>query len=125
MLDYDGYVNKIEFGKTPERLMVNTLNRNQNEMKLYAVNPRSAMAKLIYTDKSTTWIDPDLTSMTRYYDSFFIVASERDGFRHLYQYSNAGSLMKQVTKAIGKSPISTATIRRLCAIIISRRSRRS
>lgn len=97
-LDYDGYVNKIEFGKTPERLMVNTLNRNQNEMKLYAVNPRSAMAKLIYTDKSTTWIDPDLTSMTRYYDSFFIVASERDGFRHLYQYSNAGSLMKQVTK---------------------------
>lgn len=32
-LDYDGYVNKIEFGKTPERLMVNTLNRNQNEMK--------------------------------------------------------------------------------------------
>lgn len=36
--------------------------------------------------------------MTRYYDSFFIVASERDGFRHLYKYSNAGSLMKQVTK---------------------------
>lgn len=97
-LDYDGYINKIEFGKTPERLMVNTLNRNQNEMKLYAVNPRSAIAKLIYTDKSDSWINPDLTSMTKYYDNFFVVASERDGYCHLYQYSNAGALMKQITK---------------------------
>lgn len=97
-LDSDGYINKIEFGKTPERLMVNTLNRNQNEMRLYAVNPRSAIAKLVYTDKSDSWIDPSLTDMTRYYDSFFVVASERDGYRHLYQYSNAGALMKQLTK---------------------------
>ena len=97
-LDSDGYVNKIEFGKTPDRLMVNTLNRNQNEMRLYAVNPRSAIAKLIYTDKSDSWIYPSLTEMTRYYDSFFVVASERDGYRHLYQYSNAGALMKQLTK---------------------------
>lgn len=97
-LDHDGYVNRIEFGKTADRLMVNTLNRNQNEMKLFAVNPRSAMSKLVYTDKSTTWVDPDLTEMTRYYDNFFVVASERDGFRHLYQYSNAGSLMRQLTK---------------------------
>lgn len=97
-LDYDGYVNRIEFGKTPERLMVNTMNRNQNDMRLYAVNPRSAIAKLIFTEKSETWVDPYLTSMTKYYDDFFVVASERDGYRHLYQYSNAGSLMRQITK---------------------------
>ncbi len=97
-LDADGYINKIEYGKTPERLMVNTLNRNQNDMKLYAVNPRSAIAKLVYTDKSDSWIEPSLTSMTKYYDNFFVVASERDGFAHLYQYSNAGALMKQLTK---------------------------
>lgn len=97
-LDYDGYINKIEFANASERLMVNTLNRNQNELKLYVVNPRSAMAKLLYTDKSTSWIDPGVTHMTKYYDTFFVVASERDGYCHLYQYSNAGSLMKQLTK---------------------------
>lgn len=97
-LDYDGYINKVEFGKTPDALMVNTLNRNQNDLKLYKVNPRSAVAKLLYSDKSDSWIDPDLTNMTKYYDSFFVVASERNGFRHLYQYSNAGSLMRQLTK---------------------------
>ena len=97
-LDHDGYVCKIEFGRTPERLMVNTLNRNQNDLRLYAVNPRSAIAKLVYSDKSDTWIDPALTEMTTYYDNFYVVASERDGYRHLYQYSNAGSLMRQLTK---------------------------
>lgn len=94
----DGYVNKIEFGATADRLMVNTLNRDQNELKLFAVNPRSAIAKLVYSDKSSTWIDPDVTNMTRYYDNFFVVASEREGYCHLYQYSNAGSLMRQLTK---------------------------
>lgn len=97
-LDHDGYVNRIEFGLTPDRLMVNTLNRNQNDLRLYAVNPRSAVAKLVYSDKSATWIDPGVTDMTKYYDGFFVVASERDGYRHLYQYSNAGSLMRQLTK---------------------------
>ena len=97
-LDYDGYVCKIEFGNTSDRLMVNTLNRNQTDLRLYAVNPRSAIAKQVYADKTSSWIDPHVTSMTRYYSDSFIVASERDGHCHLYQYSNAGSLMKQVTK---------------------------
>lgn len=97
-LETNGYVNKIEFGKSADRLMVNTLNRNQNKMQLYAVNPRSAMAKLIYTDESDSWIEPSITSMTKYYDNFFVVASARSGYTHLYQYSNAGSLMRQITK---------------------------
>ncbi len=97
-LDGDGYVNKIEFGATADRLMVNTLNRNQNELKLFAVNPRSAIAKLVYSDKSTSWIDAGLINMTRYYNSSFVVASERSGYRHLYLYSNAGSLIRQLTK---------------------------
>lgn len=97
-IDSESYINKIEFGLSADKLMVNTLNRNQNEMRLYYVNPRSAIAKLLYTDKSTSWINPDLTSMTKYYSDFFVVASEKSGFCHLYQYSNGGVLMKQLTK---------------------------
>ena len=97
-LDVDGYVNKIEFGLRSDRLMVNTMNRNQNLMKLFAVNPRSASAKLIYTDKSDSWVDPFMTEMTRYYENSFVVASEKSGYCHLYEYSNAGSLIKQLTK---------------------------
>lgn len=98
-LDNDGYVNKIEFGLTPDALMVNTLNRNQNDLRLYRVNPRSAIAKMVYNDKSKSWIDPDVTNMTKYYDSFFVVVSDRDGYKQLYQYANSGSLMRQLTKS--------------------------
>ena len=93
----DDYVAKIVYGKTPERLMVTKLNRHQNEVSLYAVNPRSTVAKLIYTEKSDTWVDFSMVANAVYYDDFFVLRSEKSGWTHLYQYSNSGSLMRQLT----------------------------
>ena len=93
----DDYIPKIVYGKTSDRLMVTKLNRHQNEISLYAVNPRSTVAKLIYSEKSKSWIDYSLVTEAVYYDNFFIIRSEKSGWTHLYQYSNSGALMKQLT----------------------------
>ncbi|MBR5102820.1 MAG: S9 family peptidase, partial [Muribaculaceae bacterium] len=93
----DGYVPHIEFSTDPSRLMVSTLNRTQNDFHLYAVNPRSTIAKEVYSEQSRTWIDSDLISSVRHYPDFFVLTSEKSGYKQLYQYSNAGSLMKQLT----------------------------
>ena len=79
----DDYVAKIVYGKTPERLMVTKLNRHQNEVSLYAVNPRSTVAKLIYTEKSDTWVDFSMVANAVYYDDFFVLRSEKSGWTHL------------------------------------------
>ncbi|MGM9804504.1 MAG: prolyl oligopeptidase family serine peptidase, partial [Muribaculaceae bacterium] len=92
------YVAKIVYGKSPERLMVTKLNRHQNEISLYAVNPRSTVAKLVYSEKSDTWINHQLLTQAVYYDDFFVIRSEKSGWAHLYQYANSGALMKQITK---------------------------
>lgn len=94
----EDYIPKIIFGKTPDRLMVTKLNRHQNEITLYAVNPRSKVAKSIYTEKADAWLDYALVTEATYYDNFFILRSERSGHTHLYQYSNSGVLMRQLTK---------------------------
>ncbi len=96
-MNSDDYIPKIVYGKTPERLMVTKLNRHQNEITLYAVNPRSTVAKSIYTEKSSSWLDYSMVTEAVYYDDFFIIRSEKSGWTHLYQYSNSGSLMKQLT----------------------------
>ena len=96
-MDADDYIPKIVYGKTSDRLMVTKLNRHQNEISLYAVNPRSTVAKLIYSEKSKSWIDYSLVTEAVYYDNFFIIRSEKSGWTHLYQYSNSGALMKQLT----------------------------
>lgn len=93
----DDYIPYIVFGPTADRLMVFKLNRNQNEATIYAVNPRSTVAKSVYTEKSKTWIDIDLFNQTKFYNDHFIVMSDRSGYTHLYQYTNAGALSKQIT----------------------------
>lgn len=93
----DDYIAKIVYGKSSDRLMVTKLNRHQTEITLYAVNPRSTVAKSIYSEKSNTWIDYSLVTNAVYYDDFFIIRSEKSGWTHLYQYSNGGALMKQLT----------------------------
>ena len=91
------YVPYITFG-AGDKLMVMTLNRDQNQLKLYSANPRSAVSTLIYHDEAKSWIEiNDIIPNVRFYDTQFVIPSERSGHCHLYAYSNAGALIKQIT----------------------------
>lgn len=91
------YIPRIEYGPDAQTLVVATLNRDQNRFEIYRVNPKSTVAKSIYTEESKSWIDP-----TSYEDLYlgaegFIVNSWKSGFNQLYLYSYAGSLIRQIT----------------------------
>ena len=96
-LDADGYIPNIRYAKTSDRLMVTTLNRTQNDLKIYAVNPRSTVSKLIYSETSKSWIDVSLSNKAVYMDNSFTILSDKSGYTHLYLYSNSGALIKQLT----------------------------
>lgn len=96
-LDLDGYIPNIKFAKSSDRLMVTTLNRTQNDLKIYAVNPRSTVSKLIYSEKSDSWINVDLANQAEYMNNTFTILSDKSGYTHLYLYSNSGALIKQIT----------------------------
>ena len=53
------YIPRIGFGGNYDRLIVTTLNRGQNRMEIYAVNPKSTVAKSIYVEDSNAWIAPE------------------------------------------------------------------
>lgn len=97
-LDSDGYIPRICFTKNPDQLAVMTLNRHQDEFRMYATNPKSGISKLMIQDQSKYWIDPDNKNYVTFYPEFFIFASEKDGHRHLYQHSLTGTLIRQLTK---------------------------
>ena len=46
-LDADGYMPRIKATIDPARVVVYTMNRHQDELCLYGVNPRSTVAQLI------------------------------------------------------------------------------
>ncbi len=97
-LDDDGYIPRIRYAHAADQLIVMTLNRHQNLFKMYVTNSRSGISKLLVQDESQYWIDPDNMDYVAFYPDFFIFASEREGYRHLYQYSLTGEMIKPITQ---------------------------
>ncbi len=92
------YIPSVDFAGDGKTVMAMVLNRDQNKLQLFAVNPASTVAKLIYTDTSEAWLSPSAYQMLDYGKTTFLIGSERSGFRHLYEYDYNGTLKRQVTK---------------------------
>ena len=91
------YIPRIAYGHDATRLIVTTLNREQNRMEIYAANPKSTVVKSIYVEESDSWIAPETYETIKYYPNYFILNSDKDGYSHIYQYSYSGNLMRKVT----------------------------
>ena len=96
-LDSDGYIPRIQFTGDKDKLMVLTLNRHQDRLDFYAVNPRSTTAQLILREEDKRYIDEAAYADTDFSDDTFILLSERDGHQHMYLYTIGGQLIRQLT----------------------------
>jgi len=92
------YIPRIQYAYSPDRLMVVTMNRDQNRMEIYSVNPKSTVVRSVYVEESSAWISPEAYENIAWAPDYFIVTSTRTGFAHLYQYSYAGALLRTITK---------------------------
>ncbi len=91
------YIPRITYAGNAERLMVVTLNRDQNRMDIYSCNPKSTVAKAILSETDDAWIEPDTYEAIRWGEDSFVLQSYRSGWCHLYQYAYTGSLIRQLT----------------------------
>lgn len=92
------YIPRIAYAFDPDRLVVTTLNRAQNRMEIYSVNPKSTVVRSILVEESKAWIDPITYENITYLPESFVVISGRSGYNHLYQYTYAGAMSRQITK---------------------------
>jgi len=93
--DYE-YIPRIKWTNNANTLSVMTLNRHQNNLNLYFVNATNNTSKVVLneTDKAYVDIHDNLTFLK---DNSFIWTSEKDGYNHIYHYSETGELINQVT----------------------------
>ncbi|MDE7427109.1 MAG: S9 family peptidase [Muribaculaceae bacterium] len=91
------YIPRIIYGHSADALLVATLNRDQNRMELYSVNPRSGMAKSVFVEETSAWVTPETYENITADDKGFVVTSTRTGYAHLYHYSYAGALTRSIT----------------------------
>jgi dipeptidyl-peptidase 4 len=101
----DFYIPRIYWTAERDTLAVMTLNRAQNEMKLFFFDVNTGGRRLVFTEKSKTWIDvfdfyagiQDMISFPEGSREFFWI-SDRDGWQHVYRYDYSGKLIDQVTR---------------------------
>ncbi len=91
------YIPGINWTNDDNLLAVKTLNRHQNDLKMYFVNAGTLSKTLILneTDKAYVDVTDDLTFLD---DNNFIWTSEKDGYNHIYHYNKTGKLINQITK---------------------------
>lgn len=92
------YIPRISFADSPQRLIIATLNRDQNHYEIYSCNPRSSVVRSIYAEDSNAWIEPEAYEDLHLLQDGFAVYSSRSGYRQLYLYSYAGALVKRLTQ---------------------------
>lgn len=96
-LGKDDYVPDMQFDGKGERLMVMKLNRDQNDLRIFSVNPASTVATQIYAEQSKAWVSKDVYGMVNYGTDSFVIASDKSGWTHLYEYSYNGRMVRQIT----------------------------
>ncbi len=96
-LDNYEYIPRIKWSNKANLLSVMTLNRHQNDLKLYLVDPQLNQSKLVLQEIDKAYVDihDNLTFLS---DNSFIWTSEKDGFNHIYHYDESGKLKNQLTK---------------------------
>lgn len=97
-LDGDGYIPRIFQTSDPEKIAVVTLNRHQDQMDIYAANPRSTVCKLLVREKSDKYLREAAFDKLRFYGDHFAMVSDRSGYNNIYWYDINGHLLGQVTK---------------------------
>jgi dipeptidyl-peptidase-4 len=101
----DFYIPRINWTAQSGLLSIMVLNRAQNHLKLYFADVVSGTSRVIYQEKSPTWIDVfDFFAGIMHYLYFpegmkeFLWVSDIDGWAHIYRYDYNGKLLGQVTK---------------------------
>ena len=98
----DGYIPRIKATSDPEKMIVYTMNRHQDELCLYAANPRSTVCKLIVKESVAKYVKEEAMENIMIYPNSILVASDRSGAMQLYLYSLTGKLQRQLTKVNGE-----------------------
>lgn len=92
------YIPRIHFSPKADKLIALALNREQNRLDFYAVNPRSTVVTQIHQERSNTWVRPEVYQSVAYEQNGMVIFSDRTGWSHLYRIDYNGNDLGALTE---------------------------
>jgi dipeptidyl-peptidase 4 len=100
------YIPRMEWANNSEEIIIQHLNRKQNESSVMLCNAKTGTSALVFKEKEKAWIDALGLWDDEYGNGgwdwlengkYFLWASEQDGWRHLYKISRDGTVVTTIT----------------------------
>ena len=91
------YIPRISYAKGANGLIIQTLNRHQNDLKVWRWNSKENTLQLILEEKEETYVSIH-DNLKFLEDGSFLWTSEKDGHNHIYHHNENGVLIRQITK---------------------------
>lgn len=101
----DGYIPRIKNTNDAQKILVYTLNRHQDALNIYAVNPRSTVSHLLIKESAPKYVKEEVIGSIYISNSHILLPSDRDGYMRLYLYDMNGSLQRKI--GIGNADITS------------------
>ena len=95
----DIYIPRLKWVPGTDELAVFRLNRRQDKIDVLYANPYTGDTRIVFKEKNEKYIAEQFLDYFRFLDDseHFVVLSERDGYSHLYLYTNKGFEVTQLT----------------------------
>ena len=97
--DQEQYLTNVSWTPDEKYILIAIVNRAQNHMRLNKYDATSGeFIKTLFEEKNDKYVEPEHSAVFLKNDpSKFLWWSERDGYNHLYLYSDDGKFIKQIT----------------------------
>jgi dipeptidyl-peptidase-4 len=93
----NNYLARMEWANSPDELIIQQLNREQNTNKVFFANVTTGKAKVVYTEKVETWLDVYDEMYWLYYGKEFTWLSDNTGWLHLNRVAWQNGKMTPIT----------------------------
>ena len=110
-LPEEGYMPRIMPTADPSKIIVCTMNRHQDELGVYTVNPRSTVAQLLVREESKPYIKGEVLAGLQLSGGRLLLPSDRNGHMQVFVYGMGGALEQtagdgrhDVTAVYGRDP---------------------
>jgi dipeptidyl-peptidase-4 len=86
------YIPRMQWADNSSELILQQLNRPQNDSKLFLVNATTGTAHAIYEEQDKAWIDAPEDQGWKWLDNgkAFVWLSDKDGWKHIYTIDRNG-----------------------------------
>lgn len=95
-LPVDGYIPRIKQTGDVGRIILFTMNRHQDDLKIYSANPMTGECRLLIEETNPKYVKEEAMEGIIIGEKQIVLPSDRDGIMSLYLYGSDGKLIKKL-----------------------------